>query len=62
MATKTEIENAILESTGSPDSGVIRDNLGVMVDAVLRVINPSTETNFKDQKETRIVKTADHTR
>jgi len=60
MATKTEIENAILDATGNPDSGVIRDNLGAMVAAVLRVINPA-DVSFKDNKETRVVK-ADETR
>ncbi len=60
MATKSEIESAILESMGNPDTGVIRDNLATMVDAVLRVVNP-VEVSFKDDKETRVVK-ADTTR
>jgi hypothetical protein len=59
MATKTEIENAILEATGNPDSGTIRDNLGVMVDAVLRVVAPDAvpAVAAKTNKETRIVET-----
>lgn len=56
MTTKIEIENAILESMGNPDTGLIRDNLDTIVDAVLRVVNPTVSTNFKDEKETRIVK------
>lgn len=54
MATRAEIENAILESMGNPDTGVIRDNSGVMADAVLAVVNPEA-ASFKVQKETRIV-------
>ena len=61
MATKAEIESAILNATGNPDSGVIRDNLSVMVDAVLRIVNPVIKTNFTDNKETRVLK-VDETR
>ena len=61
MATKAEIESAILNATGNPDSGVIRDNLPTMVAAVLRVVNPVIKTNFTDDKETRVVK-VDETR
>lgn len=60
MATRAEIETAILESMGNPDTGVIRDNLGTMMDAVMRVLNP-VEVSFKDEKETRVVK-ADESR
>ena len=60
MATKSEIENAILDATGRPDSGAIRDNLGAMVDAVLRVTNPAPavkiEKTDKADKEVRVVK------
>jgi hypothetical protein len=60
MITKSEIENAILDATGRPDSGVIRDNLGAMADAVLAVVNPEA-ASFKVEKETRIIE-ADETR
>ena len=59
MATKSEIENAILDATGRPDSGAIRDNLGAMVDAVLRVVNPMPAPAAKADKvdkEIRVVK------
>lgn len=61
MATRVEIENAILESLGNPDVGVVRDNLASMVDAVMRVVNPETKTNFVDDKEIRVMK-VDETR
>ena len=62
MPTRSEIENAILDATGRPDTGVIKDNLGAMVDAVLQVVAPETKAaSFKSEKETRIVK-ADETR
>lgn len=57
MATRTEIENAILDATGQPDSGVIRDNLGAIVEAVLRVTNPTPAPAAKADKEVRVVKT-----
>jgi hypothetical protein len=60
MATKIDIEKAILEATGNPDSGAIRDNLGAMADAVMAVVNPAAAA-VKAEKETRVVK-ADETR
>ena len=58
MATRSDIENAILNATGRPDSGVIRDNLGVIVDAIMGVLAPATApATAKTDKETRIVKT-----
>jgi len=59
MATKTEIEKAILDATGNPDTGAIRDNLGAMADAVMAVVNPAAAA--KADKETRVMK-ADETR
>ena len=58
-ATRSDIENAILDATGRPDSGAIRDNLGVMVDAILRVVapTPAPAAAAKADKETRVVKT-----
>lgn len=56
MATKSEIENAILDATGRPDSGAIRDNLGAIVEAVLRVVNPAPAPTAKADKEVRVVK------
>ena len=62
MATRSDIENAILDATGRPDSGVIRDNLGAMVDAVMGVLAPpSAPAVTKTDKETRVVK-AEETR
>ena len=61
MATKLEIQNAILESMGNPDSGTIRDNIDAIVDAVLSVVNPETKTNFTNNKDTRVIE-ADETR
>lgn len=58
MTTRSDIENAILNATGRPDSGVIRDNLGVMVDAIMGVLAPATApATAKTDKETRVVKT-----
>ena len=61
MPTRSEIENAILNATGRPDSGAIRDNLSVMVDAVLQVVaptpTPAPVVAAKADKEVRVVKT-----
>ena len=55
MATQEQIENAILDATGRPDTGAIVDNLGAISAAVLRVVNPMAAPEFKTEKETRIV-------
>ena len=59
--TRAEIENAILESTGRPDSGVIRDHLGAIVDGVLAVVEPSLVTP-KPVKESKIENKSQETR
>ena len=58
MATQEQIENAILDATGRPDTGVIVDNLVAIASAVLRVVNP-TAPEFTTEKETRVVKAAE---
>ena len=59
MGIRLEIEQAILNATGNPDTGAIRDNLRVIVDAVLRAVAPDTvpAVDAKTNKETRIVET-----
>lgn len=57
MTTKSEIENAILDATGRPDSGVIRDNLGAMADAVMQLVSPMAAPTTETDKDVRIVKT-----
>jgi len=67
--TLKEIEEAILDSTGRPDSGVIRDNLAAMAAGVLGVVDPSAvvpkpakESKIENKtQETRVI-TAEETR
>lgn len=47
--SREDIEAAILNTAGNPDSGIIRDLSADMADAVWQLINPS-------KKETRIIK------
>jgi hypothetical protein len=54
--TKEEIKKAILNATGNPESGVIKDNLGVMADAILKALEPEEVKSFQPVKETRIIK------
>jgi hypothetical protein len=61
-ATRSDIENAILDATGRPDSGTIRDNLGVMVDAVLRVVAPAAVPAAKPVKDSKIENKTQETR
>ena len=66
--TLKQIEEAILDSTGRPDSGVIRDNLAAMAAGVLGVVDPSAvakpakESKIENKtQETRVI-TAEETR
>ena len=42
--TRAQIENAILDSTGRPDTGVIRDNLDAIVNGVFNLLEPEVGT------------------
>ena len=54
--TRQDIEAAILTATGNPDTGVIRDNLGAMVDGILGLVNPSAAVSDKVNKDVRVLK------
>jgi hypothetical protein len=51
---KERIKRAILQATGNPESGIIRDNLNTMAEAVLKVYMQEETKNFTPQKETRV--------
>jgi len=53
------IQSAILTATGNPDTGVIRDNLEVMVDGVFYLLNPEIAEAKKVEAKTEI-KTQDN--
>lgn len=57
--TKEEIKKAILSATGSPESGIIADNLNSMAEAILRVIEGNEVKAFEPVKETRIIKVSE---
>jgi hypothetical protein len=46
------IQSAILTATGNPDTGVIRDNLGAMVDGVFYLLNPEIAEAKKVEAKT----------
>jgi hypothetical protein len=51
---KERIKRAILQATGNPESGVIRDNLNTMAEAVLKVYMAEETKNYAPAKETRV--------
>jgi hypothetical protein len=56
MATKEEIKKAILEVSGNPDSGIVRDNVDTWAQAVWELDNevkPAKEVRVVEAKETR---------
>jgi hypothetical protein len=65
MATKGEIEQAILTVAGNPVSGVIRDMVGAFADAIVALdedpadtpkrVNPIQGTAQQREKETRVL-------
>ena len=46
------IQSALLTATGNPDTGVIRDNLGAMVDGVFYLLNPEIAEAKKVEAKT----------
>lgn len=65
MATKTEIEQAILGVAGNPVSGVIREMAGAFADAIValdedpadtpKAVTPVRGTVQQREKETRVL-------
>jgi hypothetical protein len=55
MATVEQIKNAILEVSGNPDSGIVRDNVDTWAQAVWELDNEvkPKEVRVVEAKETR---------
>jgi hypothetical protein len=55
MATVEQIKKAILDVSGNPDSGIVRDNVDTWAQAVWELDNEvkTKETRVVEAKETR---------
>jgi hypothetical protein len=55
MATKEQIKKAILDASGNPDTGIVRDNVDAWAEAVWLLDNPKSEKEIRviESKETR---------
>ena len=53
---KLEIKKAILNATGNPESGAIKDNVDAMADAIYKELNKNEESAFKPEKDIRVIK------
>ena len=53
MATKEQIEAAILKVAGNPDTGIIRDLAPAFAEAIVNIDAPEKETRTVAPKETR---------
>jgi hypothetical protein len=55
MATVEQIKNAILDVSGNPDSGIVRDNVDTWAQAVWEIDNEvkPKEVRVIEAKETR---------
>jgi hypothetical protein len=55
MATKEEIKKAILDASGNPDVGIVRDNVDAWAEAVWLLDNEKSikEIRIVEAKETR---------
>jgi hypothetical protein len=56
---KAEIKATILKAMGNPESGVIKDNVDAMADALHKELNGVEESSFKVEKETRVTKVSE---
>jgi hypothetical protein len=48
---RKEIEQVIADAIGNPESGILRDNIGVMARALFEALNPKKE----ETKENRVL-------
>jgi hypothetical protein len=60
MASKEEIKKAILDASGNPDVGIVRDNVDAWAEAVFALDNKNLDDVFAAErkvsdKEVRIV-------
>lgn len=55
MATREQVLAAVLRATGNPVSGVMRDAVDDIVDAVVALDEPEAKS-FSPVKETRVVR------
>lgn len=53
MATKNQIIDAILETAGKPDTGIIKELAEAFADAIIAIDAPIKETRVDAPKETR---------
>lgn len=55
MATKEQIKKAILDASGNPDTGIVRDNVDAWAEAVWLLDNAKSEKEIRviESKETR---------
>lgn len=53
MATKEQIQAAILKVAGNPDTGIIRDLAADFAEAIVKLDAPEKETRTVSPKETR---------
>ena len=55
MATVEQIKQAIMEASGNPDSGVVRDNVDIWAQAIWELDNEvkPKEVRVLEAKETR---------
>lgn len=55
MATKEEIKKAILDASGNPDTGIVKENADAWAEAIWLLDNPKSDKEVRviQAKETR---------
>lgn len=53
MPTRDEYIKAILDAAGKPDAGAIKDNIDLIVDAIVALEKPAKEVRVVEPAETR---------
>jgi hypothetical protein len=56
---KAEIKKTILDSTGNPESGIIKDTADLIAEAIYKELNKTEVSSYKKDIETRVTKVSE---
>ncbi len=56
---KAEIKKTILDATGNPESGIIKDTADLIAEAIYKELNKTGISSYKQDKEIRVTKVSE---
>ena len=56
---KEEIKKTILDATGNPESGIIKDTADLIAEAIYKELNKTEVSSYQQDKEIRVTKVSE---